>query len=402
MLALRLPLRSKALVSSFARRSASSTSSSSSSSHTNASRSTATAVIVASSSAALAVMVSLKGSSSPSFSDYEPLPDSKAFEKPEIFYNFPKSQLFTPTVPYPLWDLNWDYRSKALSLDSTSSSSSSLSSSVPSPSTSKVTRHIILVRHGQYDETHKEDSARKLTPLGRQQSTLTGKRLLAMVNSYPPGSGITIKSLHVSTMTRAQETADLICAELSSLNDGKGVTRTTPDPNLCEGRPSHVIPSGKPMDEVAVNVDSGRIETAFRTYFYRAEGEPNDETSVKKHHSKKKDKESADPLPSVLPVDSADKKVDSKPRSDSDATVAPPPTNHEFEIIVCHGNVIRYFFMRALQLPPEAWLRLCTFNCSLTYFTIRPNGGVSCRTLGDIGHLGPEECTFSGHHGFNW
>lgn len=69
---------------------------------------------------------------------------------------------------------------------------------------------------------------------------------------------------------------------------------------------------------------------------------------------------------------------------------------------MCHANVIRYFFCRALQLPPEAWLRLCTFNCSLTYFTIRPTGTVSCRMLGDIGHLPLELCTFSMHSGFNW
>ena len=42
-------------------------------------------------------------------------------------------------------------------------------------------------------------------------------------------------------------------------------------------------------------------------------------------------------------------------------------SKYEFEIIVYHTNVIRYFVCRALQLPPEAWLRLCTFNCSLTY-----------------------------------
>ena len=86
----------------------------------------------------------------------------------------------------------------------------------------------------------------------------------------------------------------------------------------------------------------------------------------------------------------------------SDATVAPPPSNHEFEVVVCHGNVIRYFFLRALQLPPEAWLRLCTFNCSLAYFTIRSSGNVSCRSLGDVGHLEPGQVTFSGHHGLNW
>ena len=57
---------------------------------------------------------------------------------------------------------------------------------------------------------------------------------------------------------------------------------------------------------------------------------------------------------------------------------------------------------RALQLPPEAWLRLCTFNCSLTYLVVRPTGGVSLRTLGDMSHLPPDLITFSGHHGLEW
>ena len=66
------------------------------------------------------------------------------------------------------------------------------------------------------------------------------------------------------------------------------------------------------------------------------------------------------------------------------------------------GNVIRYMFCRALQLPPEAWLRLSTFNCSLTYLMIRPTGGISCRMVGDIGHLKYDETTFSGYYGFKW
>lgn len=66
------------------------------------------------------------------------------------------------------------------------------------------------------------------------------------------------------------------------------------------------------------------------------------------------------------------------------------------------ANVIRYFLCRALQLPPEAWLRYCPFNCSLTYFTIRPTGTVSCRMVGDIGHLPYEMSTFSQHAGFLW
>ena len=75
---------------------------------------------------------------------------------------------------------------------------------------------------------------------------------------------------------------------------------------------------------------------------------------------------------------------------------------YEYEIVVCHGNVIRYMTLRALQLPPEAWLRLCTFNCSVTYLVVRPTGSVSLRALGDVGHLDPPLVTFSMHHGIEW
>ena len=60
------------------------------------------------------------------------------------------------------------------------------------------------------------------------------------------------------------------------------------------------------------------------------------------------------------------------------------------EIIVCHANVIRYFAMRALQLPPEAWLRISLKNGSITLLSISPRGKVSLRALGDAGHMPPE------------
>lgn len=75
---------------------------------------------------------------------------------------------------------------------------------------------------------------------------------------------------------------------------------------------------------------------------------------------------------------------------------------HEYDIVVCHGNVIRYFALRALQLPPEAWLRLCTYNCSLTHIKVRPSGTVSLISLGDTGHLRLDESSFSMHEGYEW
>ena len=157
-------------------------------------------------------------------------------------------------------------------------------------------------------------------------------------------------------MTRAKETAQLIAKELQHVH--KDVHIAKPDPMLNEALPAPMIPIRPDIKGATEEIDTHhhRIEKAFERYFYR-------------------DNESMD-----------------DDQDDED----------EFEIIVCHGNVIRYFFCRALQIPPEAWLRMSIFNCSLTYLMIRPNGTVSARMLGDIGHLKYEESTFSGYFGLKW
>lgn len=69
---------------------------------------------------------------------------------------------------------------------------------------------------------------------------------------------------------------------------------------------------------------------------------------------------------------------------------APPEQNEDsFDVLVCHGNVIRYFVCRVLQFPPEGWLRMSVAHCSITAVTIKPNGRVTLRCLGDTGHLPP-------------
>lgn len=65
-----------------------------------------------------------------------------------------------------------------------------------------------------------------------------------------------------------------------------------------------------------------------------------------------------------------------------------------YELVVCHGNVIRYFVCRALQFPPEAWIHFATYNCGLTHIAIRSSGVVSLLGFGDIGHLNLEQVTY--------
>ena len=50
---------------------------------------------------------------------------------------------------------------------------------------------------------------------------------------------------------------------------------------------------------------------------------------------------------------------------------------------------------RALQFPPEAWLRISLAHASLTHIMIRPSGRVILRCLGNAGHLPPTKVTFS-------
>jgi serine/threonine-protein phosphatase PGAM5 len=167
--------------------------------------------------------------------------------------------------------------------------------------------------------------------------------------------------------TRAKETADIIAKHLP------GVTYAEPDPLLNEGRPCHHVPGTRVNEKTIILTDDHhrRIEQAYQKYFYRSED---------------------------FPALQAGEEEDNHDHGDDNYH------KHEFEIIVCHANVIRYFLCRALQLPPEAWLRYCPFNCSMTYITIRPSGTVSCRMLGDVGHLPYQEScvTFSKHVGFNW
>lgn len=139
-----------------------------------------------------------------------------------------------------------------------------------------------------------------------------------------------------SSMTRATETANIISKYLP------GVELVSCD-LLREGAPIEPVPPvthWKP--EAVYHEDGARIEAAFRRYIHRA---------------------------------------DPKQKEDS------------YEIIVCHANVIRYFVCRALQFPPEGWLRMGLNNGSITWLTIRPSGRVALRALGDSGFMPPDKLT---------
>ncbi|XP_047523233.1 serine/threonine-protein phosphatase Pgam5, mitochondrial isoform X3 [Pieris napi] len=137
-----------------------------------------------------------------------------------------------------------------------------------------------------------------------------------------------------STMTRAQETAKIIGKHLPSDIEIKDCQL------LEEGAP---IPPEPPVGHWRPEPkDSARIEAAFRKYFHRA---------------------------------------------------SPEQTQDTYTLLVCHANVIRFFVCKALQFPPEGWLRISLSHASITWVSILPNGNVVLRSLSDTGHMEPKYIT---------
>ncbi|GAB1604634.1 serine/threonine-protein phosphatase PGAM5, mitochondrial-like [Argonauta hians] len=157
-------------------------------------------------------------------------------------------------------------------------------------------------------------------------------------------TGTRLKELNIpftkiisSTMKRADQTAKIV----HQLFPGLPLNYSD---LLREGmpiRPEPPLSSWRP--EWKFLADGPRIEAAFQEYFHRA---------------------------------SVDQKEDS------------------FEIIVCHANVIRYFVCRALQFPPEGWLRMRLYHASITWITIKPDGKVSLKLVGDAGHIPADKLSY--------
>lgn len=69
--------------------------------------------------------------------------------------------------------------------------------------------------------------------------------------------------------------------------------------------------------------------------------------------------------------------------------VSAPPDSGRHDIVVCHGNVIRYFVTRTLNVDPMAWLGMGIGNASLTIIQVRADGTSRLMSFSDVGHIPP-------------
>jgi serine/threonine-protein phosphatase PGAM5 len=143
------------------------------------------------------------------------------------------------------------------------------------------------------------------------------------------GVPVEFSSLTSSTMTRARETAQVIGQMFPQLK-----LQTTPQLRECLPRTRRVdVMKGATPAEL--DAAETQLNRAFATWFVPAKG--------------------------------ADQR----------------------DIIVCHGNVIRYFVMKALGVDPQAWLGLSVAHCSLTVIQVSSTGTFKVLAVGDTGHIPP-------------
>ena len=57
------------------------------------------------------------------------------------------------------------------------------------------------------------------------------------------------------------------------------------------------------------------------------------------------------------------------------------------DILVAHGNVIRYLVMKALKVDPRAWPGMSVAHASLTVIQVQPDGSMKVLAVGDSGHI---------------
>jgi serine/threonine-protein phosphatase PGAM5 len=67
----------------------------------------------------------------------------------------------------------------------------------------------------------------------------------------------------------------------------------------------------------------------------------------------------------------------------------PARSSEQHDVLICHGNVIRYFVTKALGADTKAWLGMTVAHASLTVIKIRANGSMVVLAVGDVGHIPP-------------
>jgi serine/threonine-protein phosphatase PGAM5 len=64
-----------------------------------------------------------------------------------------------------------------------------------------------------------------------------------------------------------------------------------------------------------------------------------------------------------------------------------PVRRSRSDLVIAHGNLIRFFACRALEVEPVTWVKLGSTHCSITEVVIESNGYMRLRTFNETHHL---------------
>lgn len=148
-----------------------------------------------------------------------------------------------------------------------------------------------------------------------------------------------IEKITSSTSLRAKETADIVC---ENLDYSKNIKRSR---LLLEGVPCFNAKLKRKHSEYSIEYyqkEKARMDKAFESFF--------------------------------IPL--------KKAKSD------------RHELLVCHGNIIRYLVTKALKVRSLAWCDMDILQCSLTTIEVKQNGDCRLLSFNETGHIPIKSRTF--------
>jgi broad specificity phosphatase PhoE len=214
-------------------------------------------------------------------------------------------------------------------------------------------RHIYLVRHAQREPVAGPDEfGPGLSLLGWKQALLTARRL----------APLKIDVIHTSSLRRTMETARIIALEYTDIP-------IRPSPLLWECVPA-VPEYAMTWHKAHPNVDTSAIRIPAQMTPWV--GLWSDDTNLQEIEAGFEQAKAA-----------------------WQKYFIPARGKDHNDIIVCHGNIMRYFVMRALMVPPEAWCNTDLYNCGISEIVIGDDGRIMLLSHNDNGHLPAEMKTLS-------
>jgi serine/threonine-protein phosphatase PGAM5 len=206
-------------------------------------------------------------------------------------------------------------------------------------------RHVYVIRHGQRlpgDGTDRLGLG--LTETGRIQAEFAGERL----------GKIPIKAIHYSTLRRAAETAKII---------------------------SEYLPNARMQGSQLLWECIPYLPPDFITWYKANRGRINqDSLTVPLQMS---------PWLNLWGPDTPWEIIE-KGFAQADQAwnhFFRPAREERHDLLVCHGNILRYFMVRTLQARLETWINSDINNCGISEFSINSDGVVTLVSHNDTGHL---------------